>query len=92
MEEMMSHDEENGVNPTSQSVQTSPSLSQPTTAETRIHWADDGTDKLRPDLEAQFEAARARNWITDSMVRQYQKYWHCSRSAAVERLLAKSEK
>lgn len=79
------------MNPINPSVQTDPSQSQATTAETRIHWADDGKE-LRPDLEAQFEAARARNWITESMVQQYRKYWHCSRTTALERLLAKSEK
>lgn len=78
------------MNPISPSVQKDPSQSQPTTAETRIHWADKGSE-LRPDLEAQFEAARARNWITESMVQQYRKHWHCSRTAALERLLAKSE-
>jgi hypothetical protein len=79
------------VNPISQTVQTDPSQSQPTKAETRIRWADNG-EELRPDLEAQFEAARARNWITESMVQQYRKHWHCSRTAALERLLAKSDK
>jgi hypothetical protein len=88
---MMSVDEEMIVNSSNQSVQTDLSQSQPTKAEARIVWADAGGE-VRPDLEARFEAARARNWITDSMVEQYQKYWHCSRTAALERLLAKSEK
>jgi hypothetical protein len=88
---MIRVDKEMIVNPTNQSVRTNTSQSQPTTAETRIHWADTGTE-IRPDLEAKFEAARARNWITESMVEQYQKYWHCSRTAALERLLTKSAK
>jgi hypothetical protein len=87
----MSVEEEMIVNPTSQSVPTNPTTSQPTTAESRIHWADSGAP-VRPDLEAQFETARARNWITESMVQQYRKHWHCSRTAALERLLTKSEK
>ena len=44
---------------------------------------------LSPEEQAKFEAMRARNWITDRMVEQYQKHWHCSREAALERLLAK---
>jgi len=64
------------------------SQAQPTSAETKIHWADSGTG--RPDLEQKFEAMRARNWITDRMVQQYQKHWHCSREVALERLLAKA--
>jgi len=61
----------------------------PTSAETRIHWAPTATTG-RPDLEEKFEAMRARNWITDRMVAQYQKHWHCSREVALERLLAKA--
>ena len=69
-------------------TQASAASSAPTTAETRIHWAD--TTSTRPDLEQRFEAMRARNWITDRMVLQYQKHWHCSREVALERLLAKT--
>ncbi|HVT79885.1 MAG TPA: hypothetical protein VHM90_04455 [Phycisphaerae bacterium] len=64
------------------------SQAQPTSAEVKIHWADAGQG--RPDLEQKFEAMRARNWITDRMVQQYQKHWHCSREVALERLLAKA--
>ena len=60
-----------------------------TSAKTSIHWADTRT-AVRPELERQFEAMRARNWITDKMVQQYQKHWHCSREAALERLLSKT--
>ncbi len=75
------------MNDTISSPKADPSLSNPTVAETRIHWADtSGT--ARPDLEQQFESMRARNWITDRMVQQYQKHWHCSREVALERLLS----
>jgi hypothetical protein len=71
-------------------VETSTSIAQakPTSAEVKIHWAEAGGS--RPDLEQRFEAMRARNWITDRMVQQYQKHWHCSREVALERLLAKA--
>jgi hypothetical protein len=74
------------VNDTIQKIQADPNRSAPTVADTRIHWAD-VTHTTRPDLEQRFEAMRARNWITEGMVRQYQKQWHCSREAALERLL-----
>ena len=82
-----------------------PTQSKPTTAETRIHWAGatpatshmpppaatpDPATARRQALEQKFEAMRARNWITDRMVAQYQKHWHCSREAALERLLSKT--
>jgi hypothetical protein len=67
-----------------------PTKSQATTAETRIHWAATPTTGKAAELEAQFEAMRSRNWITDRMVEQYQKHWHCSREVALERLLAKA--
>ena len=82
-----------------------PTQSKPTTADTRIHWADatattphkpaaaakpDAAGSRQQALEQKFEAMRARNWITDRMVAQYQKHWHCSREAALERLLSKS--
>ncbi|HVX87216.1 MAG TPA: hypothetical protein VH253_20700 [Phycisphaerae bacterium] len=60
-----------------------------TSAESRIHWAAAPTG-TNPELEARFEAMRARNWITDRMVEQYQKHWHCSREQALERLLPKA--
>ena len=63
--------------------------SKPTSAETRIHWATP-IEGVRPDLEQKFESMRARNWITDRMVQQYQKHWHCSREVALERLLNKT--
>ena len=50
-----------------------------TTAKTAIHWADTSST-VRPELERKFEAMRARNWVTDKMVQQYQKHWHCSPS------------
>lgn len=65
--------------------------SHPTTAETRIHWASDSSTLADPaELERRFEAMRSRNWITDKMVQQYQKHWHCTREAALERLMAKA--
>jgi hypothetical protein len=67
------------------------SQSQPTVAAARIHWAE--TDRpARPELEQQYEAMRSRNWITDRMVQQYQKHWHCSREVALERLVSKAGK
>ena len=69
----------------SQAVTQSPA----TSAKTTIHWAHTATE-ARPDLERKFEAMRARNWITDKMVQQYQKHWHCSREVALERLMAKT--
>jgi hypothetical protein len=77
------------VNDTIQPLKADPSLSQPTVADTRIHWAD-ATQTARPELEQKFEAMRARNWITDRIVQQYQKHWHCSRDVALERLLSKT--
>ena len=70
-------------------VAADPRGSPATNAQTAIHWADT-SDNVRPELERQFEAMRARNWVTDRMVQQYQKHWHCSREAALERLLAKT--
>ena len=67
-----------------------PSQAKPTTAEVRIHWAATTSTGKVAELEAQFEAMRSRNWITDRMVEQYQKHWHCSREVALERLLAKA--
>ena len=63
----------------------------PTTAGAQIHWADT-SGGARPDLEQKFEAIRARNWMTEKMVAQYQKHWHCTRETALERLLAKTGK
>ena len=55
-----------------------------------IHWALAPPDPVsKIELEQKFEAMRARNWITDRMVQQYQRHWHCTREAALERLLAK---
>jgi hypothetical protein len=66
------------------------SKSQATAAETQIQWATTPIDATKTaELEAQFEAMRSRNWVTDRMVEQYQKHWHCSRHVALERLLAK---
>jgi hypothetical protein len=68
-----------------------PSQSKPTTADARIHWAGATTSSgAKQELEQKFEAMRARNWITERMVEQYQKHWHCSRESALERLLAKT--
>ena len=82
---------ENQVTTHSPAVQSSqdPTLSQPTSAQTRIHWAGAASPNMA-ELEQKFEAMRARNWITDRMVEQYQKHWHCSREQALERLLAKA--
>jgi hypothetical protein len=63
--------------------------SKPTAANATIHWAGATTAGSRSDLEQKFEAMRARNWITQRMVEQYMKHWHCTREAALERLLAK---
>jgi hypothetical protein len=79
------------VSTTTEAAKADPTQSQPTTAETKIHWADTSST-ARPDLEQRFEAMRARNWMTERMVQQYQKHWNCGREAALERLLAKSGK
>ena len=79
------------MNDTIEPIKADPSQSQATVADTRIHWAD-VKPTTRPDLEQKFEAMRARNWITERMVRQYQEQWHCSREAALERLLSKPGK
>jgi hypothetical protein len=50
----------------------------------------DPASARRAALEEKFEAMRARNWITERMVAQYQKHWNCTREAALERLLSKS--
>ncbi len=65
-----------------------PTTATVTSADTRIHWAGT-TPANSAELEEKFEAMRARNWITDRMVEQYQKHWHCTREAALERLLSK---
>jgi hypothetical protein len=79
------------VSTTIDTAKADPTTSQPTIMDTRIQWADTSRT-ARPDLEAKFEAMRARNWITDRMVEQYQKHWHCGREAALERLLEKTGK
>lgn len=66
-----------------------PAQSKPTQANAQIHWATP-VPSAKAELEAKFEAMRARNWITDRMVEQYQRHWHCSREQALERLLAKA--
>jgi len=66
-----------------------PSTGKPLAASAKIQWAATPATP-NSELEAQFEAMRSRNWITDRMVEQYQKHWHCSREVALERLLAKS--
>jgi hypothetical protein len=63
-----------------------------TIIDSRIQWAVAPTATQAAELEANFEAMRSRNWITDKMVEQYQKHWHCSREVALERLLAKAGK
>ncbi len=65
------------------------SQTKPAPAAPPIHWAGAGGSMSKVELEQKFEAMRARNWITDRMVQQYQKHWHCTREAALERLLAK---
>ena len=61
-----------------------------TTTQAKIHWAGTPTQTSKEELERKFEAMRSRNWVTERMVEQYQKHWHCSREAALERLLAKA--
>jgi hypothetical protein len=85
----MNTQEHNLVNNDQAAVQADVTQSLATSAQATIHWADTNS-AVRPELERQFETMRARNWITDKMVQQYQKHWHCSREAALERLLAKT--
>ena len=61
-----------------------------TAADTRSHWVEPTTAAKKADLEQRFESMRARNWITDRMVQQYQRHWHCTREVALERLMAKT--
>jgi hypothetical protein len=68
---------------------TTPSQGKPLAAAAKIHWAV-APASPSSELEEKFEAMRSRNWITDRMVEQYQKHWHCSREQALERLLAKA--
>jgi hypothetical protein len=88
----MSVNKETPMTATATATQTAEDASKakPTSAEARIHWAATTNSTKAEELEAKFEAMRARNWITDRMVQQYQKHWHCSREAALERLLAKA--
>jgi len=86
----------NATSETATRTALAPAMSNATSAEKRIHWAE--TPDADPAaaaarklaLEEKFEAMRSRNWITERMVAQYQKHWHCTREAALERLLAKA--
>ncbi len=49
----------------------------------KISWATENYDE-------QLETLRARNWVTESMIEQYAKHWHCNRHEALERLMTKS--
>jgi len=50
----------------------------------KIHWANTNYDE-------QLELLKSRNWITETMIEQYAKLWHCDRKEALERVLAQSE-
>lgn len=56
----------------------------------KIQWASAPGSIKKVELEEKLEAARSRNWITERMIEQSQKHWHCSREAAIERLLAQT--
>ena len=75
---------------TATKVAEEPGQSKSTTSPAKIQWAGAPTQTSKEELERKFEAMRSRNWITERMVEQYQKHWHCSREAALERLLAKA--
>jgi hypothetical protein len=86
----------NATSETATKTVVDPTKSQPTSSEKRIHWAqapaskNDAAAARTLALEEKFEAMRSRNWITERMVDQYQKHWHCTREAALERLLSKA--
>jgi hypothetical protein len=71
-----------------QSVSSNPTIAN----QNNIQWAAvPGTVKT-VSLEEQFEAAKARNWISERMISQSQRHWHCTREQAIERLLAQHKK
>ena len=53
----------------------------------KIHWATASAGLSDPQLQAQFEVAKSRNWINDRLIAQSQRHWHCTRDQAIERLL-----
>ena len=70
---------------------TNPLTGSPTIAnQNTIQWAESARSKpAEPiNLDEQYEAAKARNWISERLITQSQRHWHCTREAAIERLLA----
>jgi len=53
----------------------------------KIHWAAEPGKVKSIELEEKLEVMRARNWVTERMIEQSQKHWHCSREEALERLI-----
>lgn len=45
----------------------------------KIHWAD-------AQFDQEVETLKSRNWITETMIQQYGKLWHCDRAEVIERL------
>jgi hypothetical protein len=64
-----------------------PSVANPT----NIQWAGQPA-AVKPELQEQYDIARARNWINERMISQSQKHWNCTRDQAIERLLAQHKK
>ena len=67
-----------------------PQVAVATATAPKIHWAAAPGSIKTIELEEKLEAARSRNWITERMIEQSQKHWHCSREEAIERLLAQT--
>jgi hypothetical protein len=67
--------------------------SSPTVAnQANIQWAVTPGAVKTVSLEEQYETAKARNWISERMISQSQRHWHCTREQAIERLLAQHKK
>jgi len=76
---------------TTEATKVDPAKAAPTaTNKPKIHWAAAPGSIKKIELEEKLEAMRSRNWITERMIEQSQKHWHCSREAAIERLLAQT--
>lgn len=50
----------------------------------KILWAETNYDE-------KVELLKSRNWITETMIEQYAKLWHCDRAEVLERLTAQTK-
>ncbi|GEM_PF-3590879 len=82
---------ENKMNATQEMTDPAPAAATTATAAApKIHWAAAPGSVKKIELEEKFEAMRSRNWITERMIEQSQKHWHCTREEAIERLLVRT--